>query len=51
MCLLFWTVDVIFMDGPSQDVLNKVAWRWGNSRAYEGSWADKWKSLEKEKGA
>ena len=46
MCLLFWAVDVIFMNGPSQDVLNMVAWCWGDSRAHDGSWEDKQKGLE-----
>ena len=45
MCLLFWAVDVILMDGPSQDVLNMVAWCWDNGRVDDDSWADKQKGI------
>ena len=36
MSLLFWAVDLIFMDGPGNNVLNKGV-RW----PHDGSWADK----------
>ena len=45
-CLLFRAVDVIFMDGPGQDVLDGVVRCWGDDCAHDGSWVDIWKGLE-----